>query len=240
MLLLSGKSIAQKTEFGLTVEGSIPFLSTKHNTSLQSNQELYYPSEDRFVASSNLWSSSTFKVDIYPHKVKGLKVSFGISYCRYSYYLDSISHSEYVGSLFPPTGSWETYCGSRTVHNGYIIPDFSVGYDVRLTDWLFWRNSAAIGVFRFINQYWRKSIAYDPNDQDVFDYNDQGYEKFGYDFSINQMFDFELGSGIGLRKNQFSAALMPTLLYFKRGEVSYTGFHVGASVSYRFNREANQ
>lgn len=236
-IFLFSKLHAQDHEFGFSVRGGLSAISNSHSMIQSINNAASYPSSVDNVRPVSVWNTNELSFDYYPKGFEHFSFALGLRIFRYSFERDSVARTIYYGSINPyPNGYWITHYGRRTYLYGYVLPTFTVNYEVELKKSFYLKSSLSVGVTSVIEQRWRETTAYSTG-QEAFDYEDNGYSRPGYDVDFEKdKFDLKLCSMVSWRKDAFSIFVGPSLYYFKNRKEwdDYFGIHVEAGMSFRF------
>lgn len=228
-LMISFMPFAQKTEFGLTLEGSLPLLSNKEEVILKLNQDSYLPSPPHLVIPSSFWNVEHLTFDVYPKPLPNTSFSVGIRMFNWGWEVDSVSEGYYS------MGEWMTFYGRREFNRGYIFPTITVRHSLNLSTTLSIQPFASIGLFGIGSRYKKTSFANDADKQDLFDFYDFSSSDFGLDFDA---FDFQIGTNIRFKYRGFFGTCGISYYHFRDtfyGKMIYHGFHLNTGIGYRFS-----
>lgn len=239
-LIIVQTGLAQKAHFELSLEGGVSILGTKEQTVQSFISYTGYPNPDDAakVRPFSVWNTKQIGFNFHLEKPKGLFLSLGLRTFQFGWEIDTIKLGVYQGSINPPTGYWKTYNARQDRKIGHVLPTIGVGYEFKLFDHFWLRNSFSVGVIS-IARFDRTYTVSKDGGQEYFDYQYGESGEFSFTFySEKKVFDLQLQSALSWRYKGVSIYFGPVLYYFRsKGITEFTGFHLNIGLSYRFARK---
>lgn len=236
-LFVSMLSIAQKTEFGLSIDGGIAVSGKEKTLSLIAEIQPNL-ANGHLIIPNSVWNNKQIMFDVYPKWVDGLWLSVGLRMFTVGWEIDTIVGGYHVGSSW--SGYWKTIYARRESKIGYMTPTVGLGYQHKLSDAFSVKLSASFGLFGILRMKKQHSYAYDPKDEDYFAYGDSGLRDGYYYFDTRfDIFNLQINTQFVYGIKGLSIYAGPAYFYQKGNFLNYSGLHLNGGISYRFHRKAD-
>jgi hypothetical protein len=237
-LILSNTALSQ-VKYGLTFQGGLSILKPSRTATVKYLYDMHpaYSYKPNLMRPNSVWHTNEFLFSIYPTSKIDFGMSIGLRMFHFSWKTDSVGYSAYYGSLHPiANGTWKAFYGQRVLHYGYLLPTLGFSYGHKLGGDFRMKYSANFGIFSFVDKHWQKTTAYGDG-QDGFDYQDQGYEKPGYDLEYDsRTFDLKLSSMLYYNINKLSLFVGASYYHFKLSYFRHDGLILDAGIEIHFKK----